>query len=81
MIGALARFEERFGHLWEKEGDPTSDSLHEIWQEVRSNILNFGNHQTRIAVEDMYRYFLDNQQENNGKYYYELKFKNKGDNQ
>jgi hypothetical protein len=80
MIGALARFEEFFGHLWEKEGDAESDKLHDIWQQVRGSVLNFGNHQTRLAVEDLYRYFLDHKPSSNGQYHYEFKLdKKEGD--
>lgn len=80
MIGSLARFEQAFGHLWEKE-DKNGDYYHEIWQSVRHDILNFGNHQSRIAVENLYKHFIDNKESPKGKYYYEFRFKDKGENQ
>lgn len=79
MIGSLARFEDHFGYLWEKEGDVESDKYHEVWQNARANILNFGNHQIRSAIEELYRYFLDYDKNNNGKYQYEFKLNKKGD--
>lgn len=79
MIGALARFEDNFGYLWEEEGDAESDLNHNKWQNVRSNILNFGNHQIRAAVEELYRYFLENKH-SNGNYNYEFNLNKKGDN-
>jgi hypothetical protein len=80
MIGALARFEETFGKLWEKE-DELGDYYHDLWQKARHDILNFGNHQTRLAIENMYKYFI-NDKNNNHKYNYEIRFdkENKGDN-
>ena len=75
MIGSLARFEETFGYLWEKEGDKESDMFHERWQHVRANILNFGNHHIRSAVEELYKHFLDYK---SSQYTYEFKL-NKGD--
>jgi hypothetical protein len=80
MIGALVRFEETFGNLWEKE-DERGDYYHDLWQKTRHEILNFGNHQTRLAVENMYKHFLNSNQ-NNKKYNYEIRFdhpKDKGD--
>lgn len=78
MIGALARFEEIFGKLWEKE-DELGDYYHDLWQKARHDILNFGNHQTRLTVENMYKYFIN---EKNHKYNYEIRFdnENKGEN-
>jgi hypothetical protein len=79
MIGALARFEDKFAELWDQEGNPESDKLHDTWQETRHSILNFGNHHIRGAIEDLYRYFLN--EENNDAIQYHYNFKVKGDNQ
>jgi hypothetical protein len=78
MIGALARFEEKFGHLWEEEGDPKADAMHELWQETRHNVLNFGNHNIRTATEDLYRYFIKNE-ENPDPVQYRYNFNLKGE--
>jgi len=78
MIGSLARFEQGFKHLWEKETNQ-GDYYYDLWQSVRNDILNFGNHQLRDAVENMYKFFIDNN--NNNSNYYEFRFDNKsGDN-
>jgi hypothetical protein len=48
MIGSLARFESAFGHLWEDD-----DEYADIWEDVRTSILNNGNHQIRMAIDDL----------------------------
>jgi hypothetical protein len=74
MIGAIARFENIFGYLWEKE-DEKGNYYHDLWQQARQEILNFGNHQSREAVENMYKFFI--QEKNNTRpYSYEFRFKN-----
>lgn len=72
MIGSIARFEKIFEHLWEKE-DERGNYYHDLWQKARNDILNFGNHQTRDAVENLYKYFIDNKI--NHPYSYEFRFK------
>ena len=72
MIGSLARFEKNFKHLWEKE-DEKGDEYYDIWQSVRNDILNFGNHQLRDTVESMYKFFIENNK-NNQLNYYEFRF-------
>ena len=80
MIGSLARFEENFGYLWEKESGH-QDKFDDLWQQTRNDILNFGNHHIRSVVEELYKYFLDQAERQNYKYHYELRFDNKkGDN-
>jgi hypothetical protein len=75
MIGSLARFEKAFEHLWEKENE-IGDKYHDLWQNVRHDILNFANHQSRLAVENLYKHFIEEKQ-NTGKNYYEFRFDNK----
>ncbi len=56
MIGALARFENIFGYLWDAdtaEGDKYAD----MWEYARNSILNNGNKQARSAVEDLNNFF------------------------
>ena len=43
MIGALARFEDSFGYLWEDENNPNSENFNILWERVRDDILNNGN--------------------------------------
>lgn len=72
MIGAIARFEKIFDHLWENEDDK-GNYYHDLWQKARHDILNFGNHQTRETMESLYKYFIDNK--GNHPYSYEFRFK------
>lgn len=79
MIGSLARFEKAFGHLWDND-DKQGDEYYNIWQSVRNDILNFGNHQLRDAVEQTYKFFVTTTR-NNKPNYYEFRFdKNQGEN-
>lgn len=61
MIGALARFEERFGHLW-AHGTPEKDlseeerTWRETWDLVRTEVLNNGNNQLRAIKEELGQY-------------------------
>lgn len=80
MIGSLVRFEKTFKHLWENE-DEQGDHYYDLWQSVRNDILNFGNHQLRDTVENMYKFFIENNKNNNLNYY-EFRFdKQSGENQ
>jgi len=75
MIGAIVRFEKIFEHLWEEEDD-RGNYYHDLWQQARHDILNFGNHQTRDAIEGMYKYFIEQQNKDKDKSYsYEFRFK------
>lgn len=59
MIGGIARTEDTFGYLWgHHKGDPTETQLRfrELWEDLRTDILNHGNHQMRLAVEDIIQY-------------------------
>ncbi len=61
MIGALAAFEESFGILWGQE-KPISEltdkeiKFRELWDQTRTNILNKGNNQARLATEELGEY-------------------------
>lgn len=72
LIGALARFENGFSHLWDQE-DPEGDKYFEVWQKVRNEILNHGNFQSRAAIEDLEEYLYNNV----NKYPFNYKFYNK----
>lgn len=58
FIGALSQFEESFGHLWghhKNDEDLTPDELHwkQIWESVRTNVLNNGNNQIRATHNEL----------------------------
>ena len=61
MIGSLAVFEKYFGSLW-GHGEPslTEEQKHfrELWEEARTDILNNGNTQMRIAQEEIAQYSM-----------------------
>lgn len=74
MIGALFEFEKHFGHLWgqNKYDDELLTDQEEhyriIWEDVRNQILNNGNHQLRKCLVDMdssikYKYKFNKLQE------------------
>ncbi len=64
MIGALARFEERFGGLW-GHGRPLEDLSEEElierekWDITRTEVLNNGNNQLRAIQEELSRYVVN----------------------
>src|SRR5687767_13493781 len=52
FIGALSSFEKNFGFLWgqgKKDADRTDEEkqLNQIWQNIRTEVLNNGNNQLR----------------------------------
>jgi hypothetical protein len=66
MIGSLARIEEYFGFLWghdKKHLSNTEYANRELWEELRTEILNHCNYQMREALEDIKEYldYLDKQ--------------------
>lgn len=72
MIGSLSRIENTFGHLWNHGSDPTSSSQEKFaqqWEDLRLEILNHGNNQIRLAINDLYRFF-----DNVNKYDYNYNF-------
>lgn len=60
MIGALDRFEKKFGHLWgHKKTTPLTEQelqFRQMYDEVRTEILDNGNNQLRIAYEEIAQY-------------------------
>lgn len=80
MIGALARFEDNFGFLWEKENSSESDRFWDLWEKTRNQILNNGNHQCRSAAEEIDK-FTSAIDQKSKKYPYRYKFNvnNKGE--
>jgi hypothetical protein len=80
MIGALARFENIFGHLWEEESK-RGDEFADMWEYARNSILNNGNKQARGAVEDIGEFLNKNKCNVSNKYNYKINFdNNQGDN-
>lgn len=55
MIGAISSVESLFGFLWEEESEH-SEKMRELFNSLRSEILDKGNHQIRNvdAELDMY---------------------------
>ena len=58
FIGALSSFEKNFGFLWghdKKESERTVEEkqLFEIWQNVRTEVLNNGNNQLRSLRNEL----------------------------
>lgn len=53
MIGALAAFEKRFGHIWENNRE-----WRQIWDEARTEILDLGNKNRRAAEQEISEYTI-----------------------
>lgn len=67
MIGSIARIEDYFGFIWghnKKTISAKEQQNEELWQELRTEILNHCNYQMREALEDIREYldFLDRQE-------------------
>ncbi len=63
MIGALARFEESFGEMWGHgldydELNTIEKKYSDIWEMVRTDILNNGNAQLRATLNELDQYDL-----------------------
>lgn len=59
MIGALSSVEQHFGFLWEsKNGQLTQEQkvMHDLYQKVRSEILDKGNTQARNIDAEIAQY-------------------------
>ncbi len=59
MIGAISSVENLFGFLWEEESEH-SEKMRELFNTLRSEVLDKGNHQIRNvdAEMDMYEVIL-----------------------
>lgn len=58
IIGALAAFENGFGDLWghfdyEEDLTETQKKNEVIWEKIRQEILDNGNHKKRLALEEI----------------------------
>ncbi len=62
IIGSLATCEDGFGKLWGHKSDRNRDlkeqEWYDIWQEVRTNILNNGHKQLRAALNEIAEYTM-----------------------
>jgi len=60
IIGALHHIELSFGHLWGFESDSPmtreNREYEELWQELRTEILNNGNNQLRACLDELAQY-------------------------
>lgn len=58
MIGALSSIEEHFSFLWSQEGEssPEAKVMHDLFQKVRSEILDKGNAQARNVDAELSQY-------------------------
>lgn len=77
MIGSLARFEEKFGFLWEQDHKDQA-KYEDLWEDARNSILNNGNKQARAALDDIVD-FLNSYKIKN-KYHYKFFFDNNNNN-
>ena len=71
MIGSLARIEDYFGFMWGLDKDqlsPAEQHNQQLWEELRTEILNHCNYQMRSALDEIEEFLT--KQEN----YYEYKF-------
>jgi hypothetical protein len=71
MIGALARFEDNFGHFWENE--PDDSKVWDNWEYTRNSILNNGNKQARAAIDELKKYLHGNKIQNRQNYKFNFK--------
>tara|TARA_Y100000310_G_C20232103_1_gene600718 strand:- start:136 stop:510 length:375 start_codon:yes stop_codon:yes gene_type:complete len=60
MIGALSTLEKRFGFLWGQDQDkdltPEQEHMKELYEEIRSEILDRGNNQMRNLEAEFVQY-------------------------
>jgi len=58
MIGALSTIEENLGFLWESDDQPPEQKqiMKDIYDKVRSQILDKGNHQARNIDAELAQY-------------------------
>lgn len=75
MIGSLAHFEKGFSHLWQEGDEDRKRYYYELWQDIRDEVLNNGNHQARSATKELKTFLYPN----NVTQKYNFKFNNRGD--
>jgi hypothetical protein len=81
MIGSLAKFEEYFGYLWEEDNKNRLE-YENLWEQARTSILNNGNNQIRLALDELEDFLERNHQSGprintfKQKYRYKFYFKN-----
>tara|TARA_Y100000592_G_scaffold20589_2_gene31598 strand:- start:2838 stop:3197 length:360 start_codon:yes stop_codon:yes gene_type:complete len=58
MIGALSSIEEHFGFLWDFEGEMSEQQklMYDLYQKLRSEILDKGNTQARNVDAELSQY-------------------------
>ena len=58
MIGSLSSIEEHFSFLWNSDGDtsPEQKMMYDLFQKVRSEILDKGNTQARNVEAELAQY-------------------------
>ena len=62
MIGALSSIEEHFGFLWESEDSSLNEqqkAMKELYNKVRSEILDKGNNQARNIDAELAQYDVE----------------------
>jgi hypothetical protein len=59
MIGAISSIEEHFGFLWAQEDNPNSQIMKDLFQKVRSEILDKGNTQSRNIDVELSNYEME----------------------
>lgn len=76
IIGSLARFEDTFGYLWghssDKELTTQQQKFLDMWEILRTSILNHGNNQMRLALDDI----IDHIEQENQHYKYRITLMN-----
>lgn len=63
FIGAISQFENAFGYLWrhredEQDLSPEEARFRQLWNEVRTTILNNGNNQIRAIQNELTQYCI-----------------------
>lgn len=56
MIGALSSIEDHFKFLWESDKSVTQEQMYDLFQKVRSEILDKGNTQARNLEAELNQY-------------------------
>mgnify|MGYP006285662493 CR=1 FL=1 len=62
MIGALSTIEENFGFLWSNKDaklTPAQEEMRDLYQKVRSEILDKGNNQARNIDAELAQYDVE----------------------